>query len=105
MPTTKPQGPLTADHRGFEAVIGLFARSYEMANGTLSYEANDVPASVERAITLLTKRVTYVSRPVETQAVHVGQIRDGRISEVWAYNWDQYSLDDAMTEVIVRAAR
>jgi ketosteroid isomerase-like protein len=61
--------------------------------------------SDERAITVLTKQVTYAGRHVETQAVHVGQVRDGRISEVWAYNWNQYALDDAMTEVIVRAAR
>jgi len=37
--------------------------------------------------------------------VHVCHVRDGRISEVWAFQWAQHAIDDALTEVVVRAAR
>lgn len=54
---------------------------------------------------LLTSRMRVADRDVSNKAVHVCHVRDGRISEVWAFNWAQQDVDDAMTEAIARSAR
>jgi ketosteroid isomerase-like protein len=99
------RGPLAADHRGFDAVVGMFARMYDMAEGTLSYDVHDVLADDEHTVALLTMRANIADRDIEDNVVHVCHVRDGRISEVWAYTWAQRAIDDAMIEVNVRAAR
>jgi len=98
-------GPLAADFQGVKAVLGLFGRIYDMADGTLAYDVHDVLADDEHAVVLLTVRATMAGRDIEDQAVHVCHLRDGLISEVWAFQWAQDVVDDAMTEVIARAGR
>jgi hypothetical protein len=99
------RGPVAGDHRGIDGVIEMFARVYEMSEGSLAYDEHDVLADDEHAVALLTMRVTYAGRDVEDKVVHVCHVRDGLVSEVWAFNWAQHDLDEAMTEVIVRAGR
>ena len=99
------QGPLAADFKGIKPVLGLFGRLYDMADGTLAYDVHDVLADDEHAVVLLTLRATIAGRAVQDKAVHVCHVRDGRISEVWAFQWAQHAIDDALTEVVVRAAR
>ncbi len=99
------RGPLAADYKGIRAVLGLFGRTYDMADGTLAYDVHDLLANDEHAVVLLTVRASIAGRDLADQAVHVCHVRDGRISEVWAFQWAQQAFDDAMTEVIVRAAR
>jgi ketosteroid isomerase-like protein len=99
------RGPLAADHEGIRAVLSMFGRTYEMAGGTLSYDVHDVLADDEHAVVLLTVHADIAGRKLEDKAAHVCHVRDGQISEVWAFYWTQHALDDAMTEMIVRAAR
>lgn len=98
-------GPLAADYEGISAVLGMFGRLYDMADGTLAYDVHDVIASDVHAVVLLTVRASIAGRDLADKAVHVCHVRDGRVSEVWAYHWDQRGVDDAMTEDVVRSAR
>jgi uncharacterized protein len=99
------RGPLAASHAGISAVIGMFGRVYEMADGTLTYDVHDVLADDSHAVVLLTAHMRVGDRDVSDKAVLVCHVRDRRISEVWEFNWAQYDIDAAMTEVIVRSAR
>lgn len=99
------RGPLAADYEGVSAVLDLFGRLYDMADGTLAYDVHDVLADDEHAVVLLTVRARLASRDLADNAVHVCHVRDGHISEVWAFQWTQDAVDDAIIEVIARAGR
>lgn len=98
-------GPLAADYEGIGAVLGMFGRLYDMADGTLAYDVHDVVASDEHAVVLLTVRASIAGRGLADKAAHVCHVRDGRVSQVWALHWDQRAVDDAIIEYVVRSAR
>jgi ketosteroid isomerase-like protein len=99
------RGPLAADYQGIGAVLDLFGRLYDMADGTLAYDVHDVVADDVHAVVLLTVRASIAGRDLADKAAHVCHVLDGRVSEVWAYHWDQRGIDEAMTEDVVRSAR
>ena len=99
------RGPLAADYEGIGAVLGMFGRLYDMADGTLAYDVHDVIASDEHTVVLLTVRASIAGRGLADKAAHICHVRDGRVSEVWELHWDQAAVDDAMTEDVVRSAR
>lgn len=85
--------PLAGMYAGHEELFGLFARLYEMTDGTISITAREILASEDHAIVLTTMRARRGDRELDDDGVAVFKIQDGAAIEVWAFAEDQASMD------------
>jgi uncharacterized protein len=89
------RNPLAGDYEGPEQVMQLFARLFELSDGTLSLELHDVLANDEHAVALFTIRGQRTGKQqLDDNMVQTFHFRDGKVSEAWAQPADQYAQDE-----------
>jgi ketosteroid isomerase-like protein len=85
---------LAGDHRGPDAVLGVFGRTMELTAGTFRVEVHDVVADDQHTIGLHLATGEREGRTLEDREVLVFHLRDGKVVEVWQYIENQYTYDE-----------
>ena len=91
---TPGRSQLSGDHKGVDEVLGNFAKSFELTNGTFSVELHDVLANDEHGVALATVRGERNGKTLEDNYTHVVHFRDGKVAESWIHQWDPYATDE-----------
>jgi uncharacterized protein len=86
------RSPISGELHGRDAVREMFQRLMEAAGGPVVAEIHDLLAGDEHVVALLTRTIAGV----EARAAVVYHVRDGRITDVWPHEQDQYALDEAI---------
>lgn len=85
---------LTGDYSGKEAVFGFFGLLAQETGGTFVNEIHDLLANDDHGVALVNQTATRGGRTLEGRSVHVFHMRDGQMTEFWAFPEDQGLLDD-----------
>ena len=85
---------VAGDYEGVAQILGLFGRVFDLSGGTFSAEPRDVLANDDRAVVLVTQRAERAGKHWEDNTVQVIRIRDGKTTEAWLYQADQYAADE-----------
>jgi len=85
---------LSGDYEGKEQVFGFFAKLLELSDGTSKVEVHDLLASDDHGVAVVTESATRGGRSHAGNAVHVLHLRDGRVTEFWDAQTDQYAADE-----------
>ena len=85
---------ISGDHRGPDAVIGFFGKTFEITSGTFQADLHDVTANDEHAVALHVARGQSQGKTLEDKNVVAFHVRDGKIVEAWHYFEDQYVNDE-----------
>jgi ketosteroid isomerase-like protein len=88
------RSPLAGDYHGIDQVLGFFQKLAERSGGTFRVTLHDVLANHEHAVGLHTAEAEREGRHLRSRTALVLHVRDGKITEAWAYGFDQYA-DDA----------
>jgi ketosteroid isomerase-like protein len=84
----------SGDHVGKTAVFDVFQRRREYAGPTFNMKVHDVLANDEHAVDLVSIQGEREGRPIAYRSVGVYNMRDEKIVEAWAFNEDQYAVDE-----------
>lgn len=88
------RNPMSGEIRGRDGLIAMFERTREMSGGQMpAAEVHDMTASENHVVALLTRTIAGV----EARAAVVYHVEDGRITEIWPHEQDQYALDEAVS--------
>lgn len=85
---------LSGDYEGKEQVFGFFAKLLELSDGTSKVEVHDLLASDDHGVAVVKESATRGGSSHEGNAVHVFHLRDGRVTEFWDAQTDQYAADE-----------
>lgn len=85
---------IAGEYKGKEQVLGLFGKIAELSDGTAKIEVHDFLANDEHGIALVKESATRNGRSHEGNASHVFHIRDGKVTEFWDAQVDQYATDE-----------
>lgn len=85
---------LTGDYEGKEAVFGFFGRLAQETGGSFSNDIHDMLANDDHGVALVQQKATRNGVSLDQRAVHVFHMRDGRLTEFWAFPEDQAALDE-----------
>lgn len=85
---------LTGDYEGKEAVFGYFAKLMEETGGTFRNEIHDMLANDDHGVALVTVSATRGDKTLEDRVIHVFHMRDGKMTEFWAFSENQDSFND-----------
>jgi uncharacterized protein len=88
------RNPLAGDHRGVDGILGYFARTMELTDGTFRSELHDVVANDEHAVSLFAARGQREGRTLDARNVLVTHVRNGKLGETWLFSGDQYAADE-----------
>jgi ketosteroid isomerase-like protein len=88
------RSPLSGDYSGKEQVFGFFGKLGELSDGTSKVEVHDLLANDEHGVALVKESATRNGRSHEGQATHVFHLRDGKVTEFWDAQVDQYAADE-----------
>ncbi len=73
----------------------MLIRVGELAGGTFGFELHDVIANDEHAVAIVTTTAERAGKQrLNNKIVQVHQIRDGKASEVWTYQYDLYAAEE-----------
>lgn len=86
--------PLSGDYVGKEAVFGFFGKLMELTGGTTRLEVHDVVANDEHGVGLVQNHSERGGRTLDTRAVHVWHMRDGKATEFWNFVEDAAAVDE-----------
>ena len=84
---------LGGDHVGRDATLAMFGAYGAAAEGTLRADLIDVMASDGRVAGWATDTAATATRSLETSAVVIFAIRDGKVTEAWHHFGDQEAFD------------
>jgi len=87
------RGPKAGTHVGRDAILDLFRDLMRSSKGSAVIELHDVLANDTTAVALQTGRATIDGAPSELKEVLVHTIVDGRVVEMWEYQFDLYAFD------------
>jgi ketosteroid isomerase-like protein len=85
---------ISGDHEGTDQVLQMFARIFELTGGTFSFELHDVLANDEHAVALFTTHGERAGKKLNNNMVQTYHFRDGKVSEIWAHQFDDYAVDE-----------
>jgi uncharacterized protein len=86
---------VAGDYEGVGAVLGLFARLFELSGGTLSLELHDVVAGDEHTVALFAIRAEREGRKLDENEILIGHITaDGKAAEIWTVASNAYAFDE-----------
>ena len=88
------RSPLAGDYSGKEEVFGFFAKLQEMSDGTSKVEVHDMLANDTHGVALVTESGTRSGRSHQGHATHVFHLLDGKVTEFWDAQTDQYAADE-----------
>lgn len=86
--------PLAGEHKGLDESIAFANKIFELTEGRLSMQVQEIGASKNHAFALLDTRYERKGRVLEMAFVNVARIEDGKIAEFWTYPNDVYATDE-----------
>ena len=86
--------PLSGTYRGQAEVFGLFAKIGELTDGPYALEIHDIVANDEHAIALVRTKPQRAGRELDSRAVHVWHLAEGKLTEFWTYPEDPSAVDE-----------
>ena len=86
--------PLAGDHTGRDAVFAAFAKVAELSGGTFRIELHDVLANDEHAVAMTRNTGNRQGKQLDSLDVALYHIRNGRVTEAWAFSQDQRAEDE-----------
>jgi hypothetical protein len=90
---TAGNNPVAGDHAGRQGVATFLGRVVAQSAGTLEVELHAVLADDERAFSLQRSTASKDGEPLESWTVLGFLFRDGRICEIWSFDFDQRITD------------
>jgi ketosteroid isomerase-like protein len=85
----------SGDFRGPDQVIGLFGKLFTLTDGTFRVEVHDMLASEDHVVVLAKVHAQRGGKTIQHgDYSHVCHFRDGKLSEAWIVNVDQYEGDE-----------
>ena len=87
------RSPLAGVYSGHEELFALFARIFEITEGTIALSARDVLVSEDHVIVLTTMKARRGERVLDDDGVAVFKIHDGLATEVWNFAENQDEMD------------
>jgi uncharacterized protein len=91
------RSPVAGVYEGVDQVLGLFVKLFELTNGTYRIEMHDVFANDEHAVSLLVARAERGGKQLVENQTLIGHVADGKFSEVWVQQGDQYAVDEFLS--------
>ena len=86
---------LTGDHRGIDAVFGLFGKMAELTEGTFRIdEVHDVLANDDHAVSLHRTSAQRSGKTYRFNDAIVRHMSDGKVTEAWVLGDDQHAWDE-----------
>lgn len=86
--------PLSGDYEGQEATFGLFGKFFELSAGDMAQELHAVLADDEHGVAMVKQHIGRPDgRSYDGNEVHVFHIKDGKVTEFWAFSNDQAAID------------
>jgi ketosteroid isomerase-like protein len=85
---------LAGDFRGADAVIASFVKQFEETGGTFKVEVHDILGSDDHAVALGTASAERNGKSISQPYAHVCHFRDGKLTEAWILDTDQYTTDE-----------
>ncbi len=85
---------LTGDYEGKEAVLGFFGLLMQETGGTFNNDIHDMLANDDHGVALVTVSATRGDKSFEGRVVHVFHMRDGKMTEFWAFPEDSNLFDE-----------
>ncbi|RLE16955.1 MAG: hypothetical protein DRJ28_00375 [Actinobacteria bacterium] len=85
---------LTGDYVGKEAVLGFFGRLMQETGGSFSNDIHDMLANDDHGVALVTASATRGDKSFEGHVAHIFHMRDGKMTEFWAFPEDQSLFDE-----------
>jgi uncharacterized protein len=82
-------------YEGVGAVLGLFARLFELSGGTLNLELHDVVANDDHTVALFAIRAERDGQKLDDNDILTAHITpDGKAAEVWTVSNNTYVFDE-----------
>ncbi len=85
---------LSGDYEGKEAVFGLFAKLAQETGGSFRNQIHDMLANDDHGVALVSATAERGGRSLESRAVHIFHMQDGKMTEFWAFFDDQAAVDE-----------
>jgi hypothetical protein len=92
------RNPLAGDYRSLEDFLAKFEPVFG-EDATVTRELHDALGSDDHAVQLLEVTANAGGRSYSWRGLVVMHTRDGRISEAWIHNGDQYGLDEFLNSL------
>ena len=74
---------ISGEYRGIDEVFRLFGLLAKETGGTFHLEVHDVAGSDDHGVGLVTGKGERNGKPFAYRNIHVGHIKDGKITEWW----------------------
>lgn len=84
---------IAGDYVGKQAVFGFFARLVQETEGTFKNDIHDMLANDQHGVALVTTSASRKGQSVTGRAVQIFHMKNGKLTEFWAFNEDQASAD------------
>ncbi len=89
------RSPLSGDFAGKQAFLEHYGRLSTELGGTIELaEVHEVLFGAEYVVALVKERAVRGERTLEFERVNVYSMGGGKITEIWAYDYDPYALDE-----------
>ena len=85
---------ISGDHVGAAAILAMFAELSAASEGTFRAELQHVLADDERGFSLQRATARRGAEDFEIWTVLGYRFREGRVSEIWSFNYDQAVSDE-----------
>jgi ketosteroid isomerase-like protein len=90
------RGAKAGTHTGRDSILELFRDLMRQSKGGATIELHDVLANDTTAVALQTGTATIDGRTSALKEVLVHTIRDGRVVDMWEYQFDLYAFDEML---------
>ena len=89
------RNPMAGERRGRDEVMSFFRTMVQRAGiSNVPPDVHDVLANDDHVVALLTRKIAGIDASVAV----VYHVRDGKITEVWPQERDQYAVDEALSK-------
>jgi uncharacterized protein len=85
---------LAGEYRGRDAVFAFFGKLMEVTEGSFHLDVHALLADDEHAVALVVNTASRGGRSITGNAAHVFHVRDGKVTEYWDAETDQYAFDE-----------
>ncbi|MDX6287000.1 MAG: uncharacterized protein QOG53_2485 [Frankiales bacterium] len=88
------RNPMAGTYKGHDEVVGFFTQLMERTGGTFNLEIHDFLASDDHIVVLARETGQRDGKSLDSNAVHIWHLRDGKATEFFGINQDQSAADD-----------
>ena len=88
---------VSGDYRGKEELVKFLRRVVELTGGTFRVEVHDVLANDDHIALLGRLHAERDGRSFDWTSVDTFHVRDGKITEHWIHEGDQYLVDELLS--------